>query len=188
MNQGIAWRSVEGAFKSLIKEATGLECVWGNSNGVQPDRTYAMLTWLTFDNIGDSGVQEIYEDNKVLQNYYSSRTASVDVQVFAESTRAGENAIAYLDAIMVALDLTGAAKKWLDPVDVAISNFTPAARLLDAVEDGGRIVSRAAFTMKLNMAANVASAETPSTIDTVALTGSVTGSGALTGGLTVTRL
>lgn len=179
------WRAIEAAFKGFVKSAVGLECVWANSNGVQPDRSFIMLNWLGFDNVADGGVEESYNEtrNVIERNYYASRTAEVDVQAITSSNRAGDNAFAFLDALMVAFDLEVLPKRWLAPVGVAVSDFT-AARLLDAVEDGGRIVSRAAFTLKLNLAANVAGAETPVTIDTVALTGSVSG---ITGALSVAR-
>jgi len=179
------WRAIEAAFKGLVKGAIGLECVWGNSNGVQPDRSYVMLTWLGFDNISDSGSYDSFDEarNVISRNYYASRTAQVDVQAIAKSNRAGDNALAFVDALMVAFDMEALPKRWLAPVGIAVSDFT-AARLLDAVEDGGRIVSRAAFTLKLNLAANVAGAETPTTIESVALTGNVSG---LTGALSVAR-
>lgn len=177
------WIGIENAIRGLIKAETGLEAVWGSSNGVQVTRPYVVLQWLSIEQLGDAGFTETYneDDDTVESNYYASRKAQVDVQVIAAETRASGNALAYLDRLVTAFDLQAPNKQWLDPVDVAVADFTP-VRLLDAVEDDGRIVSRAGFTLKLNMAANAAAAESAGAISAVALTGTL--SGAVTGSIT----
>jgi hypothetical protein len=181
------WRAIESAFVGFVKEAIGLRAVFGVSNGVQVDRPLVVFQWLGFEGIGDSGVQESYANNKVAQNYYASRKAQLDVQVLCTEMRAGDNALAYADALQTAFDLSDITKRWLDGVGVAVSDYT-GARPIDAVEDGGRYVSRAAFTLKLNLAVNLESAQSNSTIDSVSLDSEIEG---LTdehdGAMTVTR-
>lgn len=174
MTPGFQWRQIENAFVSLIKEAVGLEAVWGWAKGVQPTRPFVRLSWLNFDSVNNSGYSEEYNavTKKVEKNYYSARTGQVDVQVITDDLRAGENSLTYADAIMVAFDIADITTKWLAPVGVAVANYG-GARPLDAVEDGAKPVSRTSFILYLNMAANSAGAVTPGSIKTVETTGQV---------------
>jgi hypothetical protein len=183
---GMQWRAIESALKAFIKDATGLEAVWGFAKGTQPTRPYAVLSWLSVENVGRGASVETHNavKNVVESHYYVPRSAQLDVNVITDELRAGGNALAYVDALCVAFDLHTMRERWLAPVGVAVADFTP-ARLLDAVEDGVKPVSRAVFTLRLNIAVNVEGAETPTSIQTVQLSSALTGS-ALTGGGSMT--
>lgn len=173
---GMQWRAIENAFVALIKEATGLVSVWSYGKSPQPDRPYVRLQWLSWGNINDSGYVESFNAStqKVEKNYYASRTAQVDVQVITADLRAGNNSMAFADAIMVALDIADVSSRWLAPAGVAVSDFS-GARNLDAIEDGNHPVSRTSITLNLNIAVNVDAAFTSPPIETVVATGVIEG-------------
>ncbi len=173
---GMSWRAVEQAFTAFVKSAINLEAIWSFGKGAQPTRPYVRLQWLGFGHVGDSGFVETFNTTtrKVEKAYYASRTAQVDVQVITDEIRAGENSLTYADALMVAFDIADLTYKWLAPVGVAVADFD-GARNLDAVEDGGKPVSRTSFTLNLNIAVNVDAAFTVPNIETVEATGTIDG-------------
>lgn len=183
MTPGAEWRAIENALMSFIKEAVNLESVFTLGKGPQPNRPFVSLAWLSIDGVGDSGYTETYNaaKRKVEKNYYASRQAQLDIQVITDDSRAGNNALAYADAIAVAFDISELSDKWLEPVNVAVADYGT-VRVLDASEDAVRPVSRAIFTVKLNMAVNVESAVTPNSIESVRISSTLDGSSITAGG------
>lgn len=176
MQAGLQWRAIENALVSLVKESLGVMGVWSMSNGVQPNRPYVRLQWLSWGNIGDSSYAESFNTTtgKVERSYFASRTALLDVQCISDAERADQNSNAMADALMVSLDIAEVTSRWLAPVGVAVADFD-GARNLDAVEDGAKTVSRTSFTLKLNLAVNVDAAFTAPPIETVQGTGHIEG-------------
>lgn len=171
----IAWEAVEQALVDWATETTGLEAIFAEENGPQPDRPYVVLDWLSFPSgIGDDYfVDTLDEDTDEIERALEGvREATINVQVFTESTRAGENAAYYCDILANSLGSDSVVRDHFSPVRMAPWDVQSISK--GNFAEDGRAISRAGFDIRFGFSAGTGqSSERAAIITSVALTGTI---------------
>jgi hypothetical protein len=169
----IVWEDVEQALVDWAAEASGLEVIWAEENGPQPERPYVVLDWLSFPSaVGDDYFSdELDSDEEIIERSLEGvREATLNVQVYASSTRAGQNAAYYCDLLSNSLGSDTMVLEHFTPVRMAPWDWQAIAKG-DFAEDG-KAISRAGFDIRLGFSAGTgAVSERVAVITNVALTG-----------------
>jgi hypothetical protein len=171
----IAWEVVEGALVEWVRGITGLEAIWAEDGGPQPDRPYVDLDWLQPPSkVGDDYFEDVVdEETEELARYLEGvREGIVTVQVHTSSKLAGENAMYFADLLATSLQSDGVRAKFFEPARMTPIDWQP-LRKGSFVEDK-KSVSRAAFDVRFSMSAgNGQASERVGYIKSVAVTGVV---------------
>lgn len=152
----IAWEDVEQALVDWATEATGLETVWAEENGPQPNRPYVKLDWLTYPTaIGDDYFVDTLDSttNEIERALEGVREATVNVQVLSSSTRAGQNAAYYCDLLSNSLGSDGVVRDHFSPVRMAPWDWQSINK--DAFAEDDKAISRASFDLRLGFSAGI---------------------------------
>lgn len=182
----VNFRAIENAFKAFTKEAVNLEASFGLGGGPQIKRPTVEFSWGPLDGIDNSGDYDVLDERtgKLRRHYYASWQALLDVQITVDELRANHNAMAYASALAAAFDSSVLTSRWLTPVDVAVNRIT-AIRPIDFAEDGAHPVSRAVFSLSLNIAANTEVATSLDYIEKVKISSTLEGANTQSGDMTI---
>lgn len=172
----IDWEGVEQTLVDWVADVTGLEAIWAEEGGTQPDRPYAVLDWLQPPSaVGDDyfNATENTATHELERELQGVREATLTVRVDSASTRAGESAMYFCDLLANSLSDDNVVLTRFKPLRMAPWDWE-AVRKLPFVEEG-KAVSRAAFDVKLGFSAGTGGiAQRVGYITKVSLTGSVT--------------
>lgn len=172
----IAWEDVEQALVDWASDITGLETIWAEDGGPQPDRPYVVLDWLVPPStVGDDYLEdEVDEDTQeISRSLQGVRRSVLTVRVESSSVRAGasgRNAMYFADLLANSLSMDEVTTSRFHPVRMAPWDWQDVRK--EDFTEHGKAVSRAAFDLVLGFSAGTGeeSARTER-IMTVSITG-----------------
>jgi hypothetical protein len=187
----------DAAFEAVLttwtQKAAGIPAVFDAENGPQMDRTYALFTIMSAEDV--TGTNEMFEpedgdDDVVHKGYYKLEYVRVQVEVIADSNKPGRSAAWYCRRLQAALGSELYKQELFLPNDIGIQNAGNVKRV-PLLEDNVRWRSRAMFEAVFNVACNASAVEILPTVSTVRADGELnyaTPTDPLTGTLSVTAV
>lgn len=172
----IAWDDVEAALVAWANEETGLETIWAEEDGPQPNRPFVVLDWLSPPaGVGEDYFDEVADETtlEVERSLQGVRAGTLTVRVETTSRQPNENALYYADILANSVVSNDVVSTHFKPNRMAPWGTQPPRK--EDFREGPKAIMRAAFDMRIGFSAGIGQpSETIPYITTVGITGTVT--------------